>query len=174
MKGKGSMTIEATFIIPICFLAMIAFLYMAMYLHDCYVIETIIRTAAQREMRYVLQDEKVEEGTIDWKYWREKTIIWSLTANLQEETNDLKQYIRKSLDGKLFLSEQPSLTIEMNTDKIVVLYASKVQWPMNFLKKWIAGKSDIVGTVHIVGIEPQEWIRMCRGFLSSSRDERKQ
>ena len=100
MKRRGSMTIEATFIVPICFFTMIAFLYMAMYLCDCYTMETVIRTAVQRELRYMLQEESVEEGTLDWAYWGEKTLIWSLTANLEEEKVSLPQEEQDIIDYK--------------------------------------------------------------------------
>lgn len=169
MKNRGSMTIEATFIIPILFFSMIAFLYIGMYLHDCYVIETVIRTATQREMRYVLQEESVKEGTIDWKYWGEKNMIWSFTANFEKEKNDLEQYIQESLEGKLLLAEQPNLTIEIAINQIIVCYESRVFWSMNFLKEWIGGAWDIVGDVKVDGIEPQEWIRMCRGLLNVTK-----
>ncbi len=162
---KGSITIEATFIIPVCFFCMIAFLYIGMYLHDCYTIETVIRTATQREMRYILQEETIEEGEVDWEYWKNKTIIWSLIADWKKEKRELKKYIEKSLERKLLLAEKPILTIEMSTNRIMVSYESKVQWSMNFLKMLIERESGIKGKIQVDMIEPQEWIRMCRGLL---------
>lgn len=166
---KGSITVEAAFLIPLCFFGMISLLYVGMYLHDWYVIETVTRTAAKREMQYVLQEERAEEGNLDWEYWQEKTIIWYLTADLQEENRFLIHYIESSLEGKLLLAEQPELTAQIDTGLVQVSYKSSVQWSMPFLAAWLNGRSSaaIEGEVRIIGVKAQEWVRMCRGLLSS-------
>lgn len=166
---KGSITVEAAFLVPFCFFGMISLLYVGMYLHDWYVIETVIRTAAKREMQYILQEEKTEEGNLDWEYWKEKTIIWYLAADLQEENRFLIHYIENSLEGKLLLAERPELTVEMDTEQVQVSYKSSVQWSMPFLAAWLNGRSSAAmeGEVKITGVKAQEWVRMCRGLLSS-------
>ena len=171
VKLNGTITMEASFIVPFYFIAMITFLYVGMYLHDKYVIENVIRTAVQREMRYILQEETVEDGRLDWSYWGEKSIIWYLTADLKEEKSALRKYIAHGLEKKLFLAENPDIDIEMETEQISVLYRSSVQWSMPFLALLINGSGQldqflIEGEVQIIGIKAQEWIRMCRGLLT--------
>lgn len=138
---------------------MISLLYIGMYLHDCYVIETVIGTAIQRQLRYQLQEESIEEGTIDWDYWEEKTLIWSLTASLDKEKELLKQYIEQSLQKKLLIAEQPMIDIELQVERIVVSYESDVN---RF--------NPIIGCVALESIEIQEQIRMYRGLLGGIKD----
>ncbi len=161
--GKGSITVEAAFLVPFCFFGILFLLYVGMYLHDWYIIETVIRTAAERELRYVLQEESVEDGTFDWTSWGEKTMLWYWTEDFQEEEDFLQQYIVTNLKGKLLLGQLPEIAACVSADRVQVSYRCSLEGPMGHIL------SDLKGDVQAEGISMQEWVRMCRGLLDSEQ-----
>ena len=131
-KKEGYFTVEATFVVTICVVVLMAVLYTALYVHDRIVTEAV----TQRQTAYWIHQRK-EEMADDEEF----------AARLREE-----------LERKLFLFSLPQVHVEdgLTTKCVRVSYTLPVS--LSFLKRIWGGRDGVrEESVHVTDIRPAKW-----------------
>lgn len=155
---KGSITVEAVFLIPILLFVILAFMYMGLYFYDQIYIETAAQNLALEEeqrIRYTVD----ETGKI--KYNQESVKgLEKLLNNTSYEENFVDQKLKEIMNKSLFLGELKTTSIEIKTEKIKIQVVSVISSLTKAIGVYLpktnrVSKHVIKMTVH----NPEEFVR---------------
>ena len=132
LNKSGYYTVEATFIVTICIVVLMAILYTGLYVHDRIIIETV----TNRQASYWVHQNEDEK-------WSE-----------EEFTDELKT----DLDRKLFLFTVGHVDV----DEMIILKTVKVNYripvSLGFLKRiWGGNDGSRQESISISEVRPAKW-----------------
>ncbi|MEE3467547.1 MAG: hypothetical protein VZQ83_03820 [Eubacterium sp.] len=132
IKKGGYYTVEATFIITICIVVLMAILYTGLYVHDRLVTESVLQRQTTRWIHQT-EDEKWDDSTF-------------------------KKKLKKELKKKLFLFSLNYVDIEDGLTKKTVKVGCDLPVSIGFLKRVWGGKSGMKEeSVRVAEIWPAKW-----------------
>ncbi|MBO4395129.1 MAG: pilus assembly protein [Eubacterium sp.] len=131
IKSGGYYTVEATFIMTVCIVVLMAIMYTGLYVHDRMIIETVSQRVTSRWIHMT-----------DRKKWDENTF---------------KEKLISELDQKLFVLPVHGVSVSGTiTKKITVRYSVPIS--IGFLKRiWGGQTGEREETVSVPDIWPAKW-----------------
>ena len=132
MKKDGYYTVEATFVMTICIVILMAVLYTGLYVHDRMVLETVSQRVTSRWIHMT-----------DRKKWDENTF---------------REKLNTELNNKLFLLPVHDIRVSnsLTSKKVSVRYSLPIS--LGFLKRiWGGETGEREETVHVPDIWPAKW-----------------
>ena len=131
-KKDGYYTVEATFIVTIAIVILMAVLYTGLYVHDRIVTEAVIQRQTTRWIHQT-DDEKWSDATF-------------------------KKKVKKELKNKLFLFSLKYVNIEDGLAKKTVKVGCKLPVSIGLLKRLWGGKGGLKEeSVRVAEIWPAKW-----------------
>ena len=120
-KWKGSYTIEAVFIVPLCVAVVILLLSKTLFLRDVLVSERVAQSAAENGTRYVTQNASVGEAEINYQRWKQDGILQSLYDDTKKADS---RVIQEFVDGKmsyiLWFADYDGAKVSIDGTKVTV------------------------------------------------------
>lgn len=131
-KGSGYYTVEATFIVTICIVILMAILYTGLYVHDRIIVETV--TSRQASF-WIHQDEDEK--------WSEE---------------EFAEELRSELGSKLFLF----MVHHVGVDEMLIMKTVNVRYDvpvsLGFLKRiWSGGDGSREESIRVSEVRPAKW-----------------
>lgn len=131
-KGSGYYTVEATFIVTICIVVLMAILYTGLYVHDRIIVETVTSKDASF---WIHQDEDDK---------------WSEEEFADEVKNDLLR--------KLFLFRVHHVGVDELLIMKTITVSYDVPVSLGFLKRIWSGRDGFrEENIHITEVRPAKW-----------------
>lgn len=115
---KGSITVEAAFIMPIVIFTIFALLYLSFYLHDlCRIQGTLDKTLHKA----ALSIKHVTDFTMDEILYEEisdRGVFYILFGSTKEDENQIQNYLGQELAKGLFISKINRVVVDVSKTRI--------------------------------------------------------
>lgn len=157
---RGSVILEASMNFVWMIGCLIFVVYMGMYLHDKTILESAAAEAAQAGRLYIVENQMIGEGAIDWDRFEEKGLLWRLLGEKNFEW--IADYAQKLTEGRLVSCEKPDFYSEIGWESVKVNYCAKTRLAGMFLSGIGINISQISGSVTESGMESEEFLRLVK------------
>ncbi len=132
MRGgqlKGSITVEAVFIVPTILVVIFSLMYMSLILHDKVVLQTVADEALVRSNQLCHQPSDVLSSEIHYSRLLDTNLLGEKADKHKEE---LIYYIDQEVKGKLLICDISNITIDLQEDfcQIDIEAVSRISLPM--------------------------------------------
>ena len=159
---RGSLTVEACYVVIMTAAVVILCLWHCMLWHD----KTVMEMAAWRSvfsgMRWAVENQNPENGSIDWDLFQYKGLLWRFTGS-GAEVRELKRQAAASIEDKLLVCKSPVFDFTLSWRETKAEY--RAAGTLTGLPDWFPVISSAAGQTSILGTEAEEWVRMSRGIL---------
>lgn len=127
---RGSLTLEAAFVMPIILYSIFALIYLGFYLHDYCKIQGLVDRTLYKAGAVLQKGMDPESGALPYEQHREEGIFETITGS-KERKETLYIYLERELSKGLFLSKVREITINTGytTVSAIVLVETKVSLP---------------------------------------------
>jgi len=115
---KGSITVEAAFVMPIVIFTIFALIYLAFYLHDMCRIQGIVDMTLHKVGITVKHEANIVTGDISYEDISERGVFYLILGNTEEEENQIQQYLQQGLSKGLFLTKISSVYVDLGKFKL--------------------------------------------------------
>lgn len=166
-EEKGSITVEAAFVMPIVVLTVFALIYLAFYLHDYNKIQGTVDLVIHKAGITVKHDADIATGRMSYEDISDRGVFYLLTGDSQVEEHKIGELLGQELSKGLFITYIINTEVEAcKLDiKINVLAKTKIGLPLfqNLLNNLLNINMERTYPVH----NPAETIRVCEVILDT-------
>jgi HD superfamily phosphohydrolase len=165
---KASITVEATFVMPIVILTVFALIYLSFYLHDTCRIQGLVDKTLHKAAISLKQEADLETGAIDYERIGERGVFTQLLGDRSDAEKELRKYLQQELSKGLFLSKitgiqatvyKTKLEISVEADNVI-----RIPWVKKFFTSFTHTKITAEYPIH----DPAETIRICEVILDTA------
>lgn len=117
-EERGSITVEAAFVIPIVFLTIFALIYLAFYLHDYNKIQGVVDLVIHKAGINMKHDGDIDTGLVSYEDINKRGVLYLITGDLKAIESDISKLLEQELDKGLFISD--ILRTEVDVGKLVI------------------------------------------------------
>ncbi len=116
----ASITVEAAFIMPIIILTIFALIYLAFYLHDKSRIQGVIDLTLHKASMTLKHEADLSNGQVKYESIRDRGVLFLLLGDLQDEEEQLEDYVKKELSNGLFYAQIKTVDAKINKFKLTI------------------------------------------------------
>jgi hypothetical protein len=131
---KGSLTVEAAFVMPIVIFIIFATIYLAFYLHDRCVIQAMLDKTLHKAGISIKHASDIETGEVDYENIGDRGVFYLLFGNNNQEETQIKEYLQQELTGRLFLCKIKSVEVEVNNFNLSVIVKAETDISLSGIK----------------------------------------
>ncbi len=124
---KGSITVEAAFVIPAIFCTIFTLIYLAFYLHDKSKMQSIIDEALYKAGLSIKYEADINCAEIKIEQLMEKSIFSVITGYGEEEEIEIKEYLEDKLSKRFFLLKVSSIEVIVRRTNISIEVGAKAE-----------------------------------------------
>lgn len=117
---EGSITVEASFIIPLVVFLMFSLIYLSFYLHDLCKIQGIINQVSHRAAFMVKHESDIASGEIAYEEISKRGVFYFLLGNTEKDKEQIREYLRSKLSKGLFIVKIKHMEIQLTKSKLAV------------------------------------------------------
>lgn len=110
-KRKGSITVEAAFLLPLLILLILFVIWLAMYLHDRLVIENSLQRLYSRADDYFVYGTEPYDGHLPKPAMTKRGLLYAVSASEREKVK-MQEWFYQELENRLFLFQTEAVHIE--------------------------------------------------------------
>jgi hypothetical protein len=166
-EEKGSITVEAAFVMPIVILTVFALIYLAFYLHDYNRIQGIVDLVIHKAGITIKHDADIATGRISYEDINDRGVFYTLTGDLPVEESKIGKLLDQELSKGLFITHIIKAEVEAGKldIKINVLAKTHIGLPLfqNAFNKLLNINVESTYPVH----NPAETVRACEVILDT-------
>ncbi|MDF2542586.1 MAG: putative rane protein [Herbinix sp.] len=164
---RGSLTVEAAFIMPIVLTVIMLLLYLAFYLHDTVRIQGAVNTTVYKAGMLLKHPMDITSGETRYVNMMKQNIFdWFTDATATEE-EAISQYLEGQLSYGLFITKVNEIKVKVESTEVVITVSGNPKISlMGINKLWmskdfilIQGKSEI----H----EPSDFVRIANVVMET-------
>ncbi len=122
---KGSITVEAAFVMPVIFCVIFTLLYLAFYLHDKSKMQSTIDEALYKAGVSIKYEADIDCEEIKIEQLMEKSIFSVITGYGEEEEIEIEEYLEDKLQKGFFLLRVSSIEVTVKSTNISIEVAAK-------------------------------------------------
>ncbi len=110
-KQSGSITVEAAFLLPFVMIIFLLMIWLSLYLHDRLLISNAIQRLSFKGKDYIVYGTDPKNDYLPRIAITDRGLLYAVSKNKTKEQK-LEEWVRKSLDGKLFLFHENEIYID--------------------------------------------------------------
>lgn len=111
-RWKGSITVEAVFIIPLLIVVVMIFLWLTFFLHDRLVVHSAIHQTLECAEEYLIYGTALEGRKLSESSMINRGVFYGLATMEHEEKEQLEKYVESLLEDKLYLYRLEEISLE--------------------------------------------------------------
>lgn len=165
---KASITVEATFVMPIIILTVFALLYLSLYLHDLCRIQGTVDVALHRASLIMKHESNLETTEIDYEHIKDEGIFDLRQKNSMDEVKELQAYLRMRLSTGLFLTKIADIEATMKSSKLTLSVRTDTQISIPWVRELMSSNSHSVISEDYPIHDPAETIRVSEVVLDTA------
>lgn len=167
IRTGGSITVEASYLLPIVIFTIFSFLYLAFFLHDRGILQGITDEAVHKATIMFKQEVSLQTGEIRYERIGDRDIFYGVLGDRLKEEKDLNQYLSEKFKGKLLLYRISSIDTAVTNKNITVKVEAKAKVEFPFLRRLMNPFQSIAiveeGRLH----NPAEMVRLSEVILDT-------
>ncbi len=164
---KGSITVEAAFVMPIVVLSIFALIYLAFYLHDKSRVQGVVDLALHKAALTIKHEGEFSDGKVLYENINARGVFYQFLGDKGKDREKVESYLSEELHKGLFIGEVKNIKVKISTIKITIAVEmqTKVNLPgMNYLLYPLTN-TEISGEYFIHN--PAETIRLMEVILET-------
>ncbi len=167
---KASITIEASYILPIVIFAIFSIIYLAFYLHDYCILQNAMDMTVHKASLYANQVSDMEENEIYYEAINSRGVFYQIAGDMSPVKQQILVKLKKELEKGMFLYESISIQVEVNhySIKISLQAKRKINLPI-FGRIFKAMESTAIVTKNSIH-RPAETIRGMEVIMSTAAE----
>ena len=111
-QKKGSITVEAVFIIPFIIIILLLFLWLSLYLHDQVVVRGTMQQVLNSAGDYIVYGTLPESRYLSKQTIVDRGILYAVSDSSPSEEERLENYFKMLLTDQLFLYQLNKISIQ--------------------------------------------------------------
>lgn len=120
-KWKGSYTIEAVFIIPLCTTVVILLLLRTLFMRDVIVAERVAQTALENGVRYMTQNASLGKAEINYRRWKQDGMLRGFSDSAKEQDRaTITDYVNRKMEDALWFADYDGTEVTIDGTNISV------------------------------------------------------
>lgn len=134
---RGSLTVEASFIIPVILFAYVFVIYSAFYVHDRIQAQNYTVLMAEHLMKGCLKNIALDEKKVDYEKEWARPLTESWNDNLDIQKNYVAVYGKKDIQSRMLMSHITDVRIDCDFHKLTqemrctVTVCGRMSYPLN-------------------------------------------
>ena len=164
---KGSITVEAAFVMPVIFCVIFTLLYLAFYLHDKSKIQSTIDEALYKAGVSIKYEADIGCEEIKIEQLMEKSIFSIITGYGEEEEIEIEEYLEDKLLKGFFLLRVSSIEVSVKRTNISIEVAAKAGNMLPLLNYLLQPTTDLNINNSFSIHDPAETIRGAEVILET-------
>lgn len=142
-ETTGSITVEASFIMPIIVLTIFALIYLSFYLHDVCKIQGIVDKTLQKAALCVKHETDFATGAIDYENINDRGVFYLVLGSTKEEEKQINDFLVRELSNVLLLSKVTAVDTSVGKQSISVQVEVQTKISMVWVKRFFTSFSQI-------------------------------
>lgn len=132
-KWRGSITVEAVFLIPMIIVIVMIFLWLTFFLHDRLVARSMMHQTLECAGDYFIYGTLPESGDLSESDMINRGIFYGMATLSPGEEERLEEYVKELLNGKLYLYQLEEVSLEKSgfTLRLEVQFVCPLFWNGN-------------------------------------------
>lgn len=167
IKFRGSVTVEAVFVMPIVIFSIFTMIYLAFYLHDRNRIQGMLDQTLYKASTYLKHEADLASGEVSYQNIGDRGVFYLLGGNTEENEREIQKYLQQELSYGLFITHISEVKIEVGEFKVTALVEADSTVTLLVVKKLFdpLSHSEMKGEVEIHN--PSETIRRLEVILDT-------
>lgn len=117
---RGSITVEAAFVLPIVILTVFALIYLTFYLHDICRIQALTDMTLHKAGITVKHEADIATGEVAYDSINDRGVFYILFGNSEKEEEQIQSYLMQQLKDGLFLTRISGVSVKADKFKIKI------------------------------------------------------
>lgn len=164
---KGSITVEASFIMPIVIFTIIALIYMAFYAQDINRIQSSTDISLHKASFALKHSSDLVTGRVFYENIGDRGVFFALLDNSAQKEEAIKKLMERYLSGKLYMLKEFRVKIVTTNSKLTVVLIAKGTIPLPILKEVFQPYSEIIIYEEYIVHNPAETLRSMEVILDT-------
>ncbi|NLC19984.1 MAG: pilus assembly protein [Clostridiales bacterium] len=166
-EEKGSITVEAAFVMPVVVFCIIAMIYLAFYLHDYSRLAGTLDLLMHKAGIAVKHEADLASGRVSYEDINDRGVFYVLMGDTKAEEERIEKYLAEELNKGLFICriEKSDVKVSRLSAKINIRAGTEMKLPVfgGAIAKITNIELDKSYPVH----KPAETIRICELILDT-------
>ncbi|HEX3076804.1 MAG TPA: TadE family protein [Lachnospiraceae bacterium] len=163
----GSFTLEAAILLPFILFVIIALIYLSFYMHDRIKIQNSLDQAARKAENIIRYIAEYDTGNIDYESINERTVLWPVTHNYDNEKVTIEASLKRELGKGLFIADVNEINVELDYSEINISVSTNFSIPFSMVKILLAPKKQKYTSTLSVH-RPAEFVRIFTVFSDTA------
>lgn len=129
----GSITIEASILVPFVVLIVAALIFFSLYLHDAVKLNMILHRLTKEAVNYVAYEVNPENGEIKYENTIKQSILYFAGSSKAKKENILESYCKKELEEGFFITTIPQIETEISISKVTITVHASSNIPIGWI-----------------------------------------
>lgn len=117
---KGSITVEAAFVMPIVILSIFALIYLSFYLHDNCLIQGTMDLTLHKAGMTVKHEADISTGEVSYERISDRGVFYLLFGETEQEEKLIQTYLEQELSKGLFITKIYGIKVSVTKAKIKI------------------------------------------------------
>lgn len=169
-KDRGSITVEAAFVIPIVIFTVFALIYLAFYLHDYCRIQGTMDKVLHKATITIKHDADITTGKVSYETIGSRGVFYLLTGDSNSEKSEILEYLSHELSKGLFITKIQNIQVEVGKLSISASIKAEAQVTLPYFQRlfdqFTSTRINDSCPVH----DPAETIRLAEVILDTGSD----
>jgi len=166
-EEKGSITVEAAFIMPVVVFCIIAIIYLAFYLHDYCRLTGTLDLVIHRACIAVRHEADLASGRVSYEDINDRGVFYVLMGDTKAEEERIAKYLAQELDKGLLVSRLEKSDVKVTSLSVRISVRAGTDMKLPILGETIDKITNIELQRSYPVHNPAETIRICELILDT-------
>lgn len=134
-RVKGSITVEAAYVMPIILLTIFALIYLAFYLKDINKIQAVTDITLHKAGLTLKHNSDLVTGRVSYEKINERGILYQLMGDSENNEKAIQKYIKKQISGELFVTKVKEIKVKVNNQELIITVKANTDLSLPMLNK---------------------------------------
>ncbi len=163
-QEEASITVEASFIIPIVIFVVMGLIYFTFYLHDKVRLEEVLEKALGQGNLIVINRSKIDGISFSYDTINEDGNWGYFRNTYKDREKDLLEYLNREIESKFFFLKREAISCEVNSFSIHIEIKMRGMISLNPLQYLWKQKNQITLERKRMLHNPEEILRVYEGL----------